>query len=177
MCGGIVHIFIHELRARARERVPCSTSRRRSSTAPRRWSRCSTASRPGRSSSSTRRGTIGCLNTGELLDKNARREAQGLLAEGRSAMRDFGTDGAILGSGLRVYASIQAEPPRMVVFGAIDFSSALAPLAKGLGYKVTIADPRSAFLKCRRFSADAETEVGWPDKVLDGVELGPATRS
>ena len=61
----------------------------------------------------------------------------------------------------------------MVVFGAIDFSSALAPLAKGLGYKVTIADPRSAFLASRRFSADAETEVGWPDKVLDGVELGP----
>ncbi len=91
-------------------------------------------------------------------------------------MRDFGTDGASLGSGLRVYASIQAEPPRMVVFGAIDFSTALAPLAKGLGYKVTIADPRSAFLASRRFSADAETEVGWPDKVLDGVELGPARR-
>ena len=60
-------------------------------------------------------------------------------------MRDFGEDGASLGSGLRVYDSIQAEPPRMVIFGAIDFSSALAPLAKGLGYRVTIADPRSAF--------------------------------
>jgi xanthine dehydrogenase accessory factor len=115
-------------------------------------------------------GSLGC---GELLDKNARREAQGLLAEGRSSMRDFGTDGASLGSGLRVYASIQADPPRMVVFGAIDFSAALAPLAKGLGYRVTIADPRSAFLASSRFSAAAETEVGWPDKVLDGVELGP----
>ena len=60
----------------------------------------------------------------------------------------------------------------MVVFGAIDFSSALAPLAKGLGYRVTIADPRSAFLKSRRFSVAAETEVGWPDKVLADVELG-----
>jgi xanthine dehydrogenase accessory factor len=88
-------------------------------------------------------------------------------------MRDFGTDGASLGSGLRVYASVQADPPRMVVFGAIDFSAALAPLAKGLGYRVTIADPRSAFLASSRFSAAAETEVGWPDKVLDGVELGP----
>ena len=38
---------------------------------------------------------------------------------------------------------------------------------------MTIADPRSAFLKSRRFCADAETEVGWPDAVLDGVELGP----
>ena len=44
-----------------------------------------------------------------------------LLAEGRSSMRDFGLDGASLGSGQRVYASIQAEPPRMIVFGA--FSS------------------------------------------------------
>jgi xanthine dehydrogenase accessory factor len=118
-------------------------------------------------------GTVGSLGSGELLDKNAGREARGLLGEGRSSMRDFGLDGASLGSGQRVYTSIQAEPPRMVVFGAIDFSSALAPLAKGLGYKVTIADPRSAFLASRRFSADAETEVGWPDKVLDGVELGP----
>ena len=60
----------------------------------------------------------------------------------------------------------------MVVFGAIDFSSALAPLAKGLGYSVTIADPRRAFLASKRFSNFAQTEVGWPDKVLDGVELG-----
>ena len=34
----------------------------------------------------------------------------------------------------------------------------------------TRAPPSS---KSRRFSAAAETEVGWPDKVLDGVELGP----
>jgi xanthine dehydrogenase accessory factor len=61
----------------------------------------------------------------------------------------------------------------MVVFGAIDFSSALAPLAKGLGYRVTIADPRRAFLSSRRFSVAAETVVGWPQDVLAGMELGP----
>ena len=33
MCGGIVHIFIHELKGEARE-AACSTSRRRSSTGP-----------------------------------------------------------------------------------------------------------------------------------------------
>ncbi|HEY6891621.1 MAG TPA: XdhC family protein, partial [Solirubrobacter sp.] len=118
-------------------------------------------------------GVTGSLQSGELLDKNAAREARGLLAEGRSSMRDFGADGASLGSGLRVYSAIQAEPPRMIVFGAIDFSAALAPLAKGLGYQVTIADPRSAFLASSRFSAAAEIEIGWPDKVLEGVELGP----
>jgi xanthine dehydrogenase accessory factor len=172
MCGGIVHIFIHELKGDARDAVLLDLD----ATIEHHPAALVTlldGERAGAKLFVDGERTVGTLEHGELLDKNARREAQGLLQEGRSSMRDFGTDGASLGSGLRVYASIQAEPPRMVVFGAIDFSSALAPLAKGLGYKVTIADPRSAFLKSRRFSAAAETEVGWPDKVLDGVELGP----
>jgi xanthine dehydrogenase accessory factor len=172
MCGGIVHIFIHELKGDARDAVlldlEATVEDRPAALVTLIDGDCAGAKLYVDS-----RGATGSLGCGELLDKNARREAQGLLAEGRSSMRDFGTDGASLGSGLRVYASIQADPPRMVVFGAIDFSAALAPLAKGLGYRVTIADPRSAFLASSRFSAAAETEVGWPDRVLEGVELGP----
>jgi xanthine dehydrogenase accessory factor len=172
MCGGIVHIFIHELKGSHREAVLLDLE----ATIEHRPAALVTlldGERAGAKLYVDAGGATGSLETGDLLDKNAEREARGLLAEGRSSLRDFGTDGASLGSGLRVYASIQAEPPRMIVFGAIDFSSALAPLAKGLGYRVTIADPRSAFLASRRFSAAAETEVGWPDKVLEGVELGP----
>src|SRR4051794_28091742 len=172
MCGGIVHIFIHELRGEAREAVLLDLQSTIDHT-PAALVTVVDGPCAGAKLFVDDERTVGSLGCGELLDRNAAREAQGLLAEGRSAMRDFGTDGASLGSGLRVYNSIQAEPPRMVIFGAIDFSSALAPLAKGLGYRVTIADPRSAFLKSRRFSAAAETEVGWPDAVLDGVELGP----
>ncbi|HWK30165.1 MAG TPA: XdhC/CoxI family protein [Solirubrobacter sp.] len=171
MCGGIVHIFIHELKPADHAAV----LRDLEATIEHRPAALVTlldGEQAGAKLYVDAEGDIGSLRSGELLDRNARREARGLLAEGRSTLRNFGTDGASLGSGLRVYASIQAEPPRMVVFGAIDFSSALAPLAKGLGYRVTIADPRSAFLASRRFSADAETEVGWPDKVLEGVELG-----
>ena len=172
MCGGIVHIFIHELKGEHREAVlldlEATIEHRPAALVTLIDGDCAGAKLFVDAS-----GTTGSLGCGELLDKNARREAQGLLAEGRSSMRDFGIDGASLGSGLRVYASIQADPPRMVVFGAIDFSAALAPLAKGLGYQVTIADPRSAFLASSRFSAAAEIEIGWPDKVLDGVELGP----
>jgi xanthine dehydrogenase accessory factor len=172
MCGGIVHIFIHEIKPEHREAV----LRDLEATVEHRPAALVTlldGEQAGAKLYVDAHGTVGSLNGGELLDKNAGREAQGLLAEGRSSMRDFGEDGSSLGSGLRVYSSIQAEPPRMVVFGAIDFSAALAPLAKGLGYQVTIADPRSAFLASSRFSAAARTEIGWPDKVLDGVELGP----
>ena len=171
MCGGIVHIFIHEIRAEHQEAVLADLQATIDHT-PAGLVTLLDGENAGAKLFVDAERTIGSLGQGELLDKNATREAQGLLDEGRSSLRDFGEDGASLGSGLRVYNSIQAEPPRMVVFGAIDFSSALAPLAKGLGYRVTIADPRSAFLKSRRFSAAAETEVGWPDAVLDGVELG-----
>src|SRR3954466_5879168 len=171
MCGGIVHIFIHELRPDTHAAVLADLQSTIDHT-PAGLVTLIDGPNAGAKLFVDEEHQIGTLGS-ELLDRNAAREAQGLLTEGRSAMRDFGEDGASLGSGLRVYNSIQAEPPRMVVFGAIDFSSALAPLAKGLGYKVTIADPRSAFLKSRRFSAAAETEVGWPDAVLDGVELGP----
>ena len=171
MCGGIVHIFIHEIRAEHQEAVLADLQATIDHT-PAGLMTLLDGENAGAKLFVDAERTIGSLGQGELLDKNAKREAQGLLDEGRSSLRDFGEDGASLGSGLRVYNSIQAEQPRMVVFGAIDFSSALAPLAKGLGYRVTIADPRSAFLKSRRFSAAAETEVGWPDAVLDGVELG-----
>ncbi len=61
----------------------------------------------------------------------------------------------------------------MLVFGAIDFSAALAQLARGLGYRVTIADPRRAFLASPRFSAAADTVAAWPDAVLERMTLGP----
>ena len=89
---------------------------------------------------------------GALLDQNVEREARRACSAGPHRHAHFGDDGASLGTGLRVHVTAHAEPPQMVVFGAIDFSSALAPLAKRLGYRVTIADPRSAFLSLARAS-------------------------
>jgi xanthine dehydrogenase accessory factor len=61
----------------------------------------------------------------------------------------------------------------MLIFGAIDFSAALATIAGGMGYRVTIADPRSAFLRSARFSSSAETIEAWPQDVLADQPLGP----
>ena len=61
----------------------------------------------------------------------------------------------------------------MVIFGAIDFAAALASLAKGLGYHVTIADPRRSFLESPRFGSAADTVRAWPHKVLEPGTLGP----
>ena len=117
--------------------------------------------------------TIGDLGGAALLERNVAQEARGLTQQGRSCIRAFGADGASLGSGCRVHVAVFSEAPRMVIFGAIDFASALAPLAKGLGYRVTIADPRKAFLESPRFATAATPVLGWPGKVLDAGSLGP----
>jgi len=63
--------------------------------------------------------------------------------------------------------------PQMLIFGATEFSAALARLASELGYRVTICDPRSAFLQSPRFSSYARTVIDWPDRYLDQRTLGP----
>src|SRR3954452_21553308 len=129
MCGGIVHIFIHELKGEAREAVMADLQSTIDHT-PAALVTLLDGEHAGAKLFVDDERTIGSLGCGELLDKNAAREAHGLLTEGRSTLRDFGLDGASLGSRLRVYNWTQAEPPRMVVSAAIDFSSSLAPLAK-----------------------------------------------
>jgi xanthine dehydrogenase accessory factor len=61
----------------------------------------------------------------------------------------------------------------MFIFGAIDFSAALAPFASQIGYQVTICDARGRFARASRFSTAAKVSVAWPQDVLRDVTLGP----
>ena len=45
----------------------------------------------------------------------------------------------------RFFFTVHVPPPRLVITGAVHISQALAPIAKLLGYDVTIIDPRTAF--------------------------------
>src|SRR5215204_7732283 len=45
----------------------------------------------------------------------------------------------------RVFLTVHVPPPKLVITGAVHISQALAPMAKLLGYDVTIVDPRTAF--------------------------------
>jgi xanthine dehydrogenase accessory factor len=172
MCGGIVHIFIHEIRPDAREAALAGLRALRDAR-PAAVATVLDGDRAGSKLYVDGEEMVGSLGGPELLERNVAQEARGSIVQGRSTVRAYGEDGASLGSGLRVHVAAFAEAPRMLIFGAIDFASALAPLAKGLGYRVTIADPRQAFLASPRFSAAAETVAGWPQDVLAETELGP----
>jgi len=108
-----------------------------------------------------------------LLAHGVARDAAGLLDQGVTTIRSYGSDGATLGADLRVFVRSFAPPPQLLIFGAIDFSAALAPLARELGYAVTISDPRERFVSAPRFARAATVHVGWPEAAFAGRSFGP----
>jgi len=172
MCGGTVHILVHELGGPSLE----ATAAGLEAFVEGRPSAVATLlDGPGAGAKLYVDGErrVGSLGGPDLLDANVEREARGLVAHGRTAVRHFGEDGATLGTGLRVQVTVHAEAPKMLIFGAIDFSAALAGIAGRMGYEVTIADPRTAFLSSARFSAHAQTIAAWPQEVIERVAPGP----
>ena len=65
----------------------------------------------------------------------------------------------------KVFLTVHVPSPRIVVTGAVHISQALAPIAKLLGYDVTIVDPRTAFASPERFP-DVKVIAEWPDVAL-----------
>jgi xanthine dehydrogenase accessory factor len=65
----------------------------------------------------------------------------------------------------RVFLTVHVPPPRLVVTGAVHISQALAPVARLLGYDLTIVDPRTAFASPQRFP-DVTLIPQWPDEAL-----------
>jgi xanthine dehydrogenase accessory factor len=74
-----------------------------------------------------------------------------------------------------VFVESFAAPPQMLIFGAVDFTAALARVAKVLGYRVTVCDAREVFATPQRFPMADEVVVDWPNRLLDevGPDLGP----
>ena len=109
----------------------------------------------------------------ERLDAAVADDARGLLASGTTGFLQYGVDGERLEADLEVFVASYAPPPRMVVFGAIDFAAALARAGKFLGFHVTVCDARAVFATTKRFPDADEVVVDWPHRWLATQELSP----
>jgi xanthine dehydrogenase accessory factor len=93
-------------------------------------------------------------------------DARGLLGAGQSAVLTYGADGQRQDTGMEVFVASHAPRPRMLVFGATDFASALVRQGAFLGYRVTVCDARPVFATPARFPGADEVVVDWPDRYL-----------
>ncbi|SEG11530.1 xanthine dehydrogenase accessory factor [Actinacidiphila yanglinensis] len=100
-------------------------------------------------------------------DATAAAEARAMLAAGRTGTVGIGADGSRCGEPLTLLVESSVPPPRMLVFGAIDFAAALVRAGKFLGYDVTVCDARPVFATARRFPGADRVVVQWPHRYLD----------
>ncbi|GAB6903627.1 XdhC family protein [Kineosporia succinea] len=130
-------------------------------------------------------GASGCLTVrgsevqgslgSEGLDVAVAQRARGMLAHGATGVVHLGADGEQRLDDVMVFVQSFAPPPRMLVFGAIDFAAAVARIGKFLGYHVTVCDARATFATRKRFPDADDLVVKWPHQYLDETTVDERT--
>lgn len=101
------------------------------------------------------------------LDEEILTLAKEILASGN-------TRRVMLNESVEVFLEVLAPPPTLVVVGGVHITIALAALAKTLGYRTIVIDPRKAFGNEQRFPDVDRLIQAWPEEALEQV---PLTRS
>jgi xanthine dehydrogenase accessory factor len=109
------------------------------------------------------------------LDRTVAGEAAAFLDAGRTGTLGIGEQGSRCGAPLTVLVESSVPPPRMIVFGAIDFASALVRIGKFLGHHVTVCDARPVFATRARFPEADEIVVEWPHRYLERTRVDGRT--
>ncbi|MFK0119885.1 XdhC family protein [Streptomyces sp. NPDC090994] len=109
------------------------------------------------------------------LDRTVAAEAGAFLDAGRTGTVEIGAEGSRCGAPLTVLVESSVPPPRMIVFGAIDFAAALVRAGKFLGYRVTVCDARPVFATEARFPDADEVVVAWPHAYLERTDVDART--
>lgn len=109
------------------------------------------------------------------LEQAAAAQAHALLQAGRTGTVELSEDGSLCPGGLTLLVEAHVRPPRMIVFGATDFTAALVRVGKFLGYHVTVCDARPVFATLARFPEADTVVVDWPHRYLQGTETDERT--
>ncbi|WP_039797586.1 XdhC family protein [Nocardia araoensis] len=113
------------------------------------------------------------------LDGMVRDDVLSILAAGHNATLSYGPNGDRGGEGMRLFVWTCVSRPRLIVFGATDFATALTRVGGLLGYHVTVCDARPVFATKTRFPQADEVVVDWPHRYLrrerDAGRIDPRT--
>ncbi len=178
-CGGVIDILVTPVRAAdpARPVLASALAAAASGTAAA-VARIVTgpAGLPGRALLVRPDGTYeGGFGAHPELDRTVAAEAGAFLDAGRTGTLKIGERGSRCGAPLTVLVESAVPPPRMIVFGAIDFASALVRIGKFLNHHVTVCDARPVFATRTRFPEADEIVVEWPHKYLERTEVDART--
>lgn len=110
-------------------------------------------------------GTTGTIS--DELNEHVLGLARDTLVQGESRR-------AMLNDDLEVFMEVILPPPTLIAVGGVHITIALMALAKTLGYRTVVVDPRSAFGNEERFPNVDQLIQKWPQEAFQQV---PLTRS
>lgn len=181
-CGGRLTVFVHELEPWGLDATPAGQTA--SAAADRvldelrrardgRDAGIAVLLRPSGAVLMTARHAFGSVRPEVPADPLSARiadELAGAIHAGRTERRRVECAGELLEAVLLV----SAPPPRLIVFGAVDFSVALSNAAQLLGYRVTVCDARPVFTTPERFPG-ADVVNRWPVDYLVSTAVDERT--
>jgi len=106
-------------------------------------------------------------NINEALNPPALALAQRVLTAGESQR-------AMLNDDVEVFAEVILPPPTLIAVGGVHITIALMALAKTMGYRTVVVDPRAAFGNEARFPNVDQLIPLWPQEAFQQI---PITRS
>lgn len=109
--------------------------------------------------------TLGSL--GDAITDAAREAALAALENGQCRRQRVGS--------ADLFFEPLLPPPTLVIVGGVHIGVALVSLARTLGYRTVVVDPRSAFGSAARFAHADRLVDAWPDDALRGLEISPST--
>ena len=98
-------------------------------------------------------------------------EADRLLSGGASGARTH----TLRGEAMEVFYDLELPPPMLVIVGGVHIGIELTRLAKLLGFRVIVVDPRRAFGDPARFPMADRVVPEWPAEALAAIGLTPST--
>jgi len=102
------------------------------------------------------------------LDTPALNLAREALANGVSRR-------AMLNEDVEVFVEVSLPPPTLIAVGGVHITVALMALAKTLGYRTVVVDPRSAFGNEVRFPNVDQLIQAWPQEAFQQIPLTRGT--
>ena len=69
--------------------------------------------------------------------------------------------------GVGLFFDVSAPPPRLIVFGAVDYAAALCRTARASGWRSYVVDPRGRFATPERFPDADDVLAAWPDAAIE----------
>ena len=79
------------------------------------------------------------------------------------------------GEACELFVEAIGPAPTLVVVGGVHIAVALTALAKTLGFRTVVVDPRTAFGSAERFPGADRLVTEWPAKALEDLGLNPST--